>query len=1021
MTDLHPFSRALRQRLLNGASVAAMVLCGSLALGGTAQAQVTGDLSLDAANGPNLAVLNGSFSHDGTATTHTITINLNNVSTYLGAVTNANTNANGLVFNITDANADVTANVLTLNDTVAASNDGFITFNVGEGTTRDVSLAVVGNITEADSGVTAIVLGNSGADGQNFNLRFASGAATQTIDAAISVVDDGDVVTLNIGNDALGTTTTFNDTITLRAGDTITIGASDVTTANFMADVVAPGGITLSGNAATTATFADDVTANITLDATGGAQTLTLGASGATTTATGSIDVTNTTFGANFAIADGANVTLAGDINAAVPWVNPITVGGGTTVTTFTVQGNIAANSDITLNDLATLVIDSTAASRSALSAINADAAGSTVTLQTVGTATDGNVVTINGVVGSVQAIDVFTLGDDVTFSQAVSGGTLSAAADVDVTLEANSAITGDITGAGNLVVGNAAHDRLTLGGGAGTSSTVSIAGIGGQGDIFIAGGSSVTFNSTYVGTAVTSDFDMWEAGSTLTINSTGTTAITLPGTLTLDAGTIVLGSKIGAGDTVFDVGDLDQLGVDTTVQLSVAFTNGAITFVDSVANEADELPNLVLVNNALATYAWSTVAEDAATDNLVIDATARTAADTATQLGVSSQVANTVLQAVTSASTAGDTTGLNALSAEINAGGTRATQAANQIGVQGDVVGASSGIAFQISGQQYDLASNRLGGLRGASDGRFASAFSAAETGFSGGDLDGFYAYPPQTRGSIWFEGFGGIASADGDTNAAGYDAAFGGATIGIDGTISDQVTVGVLGAYTASSVDGDGAGNAQMDANTYQVALYGSYTTDDFYLDGFAGYAYADNELTRTAVGQTITADYSSSQFTAGLAGGVPLAVGSQVYITPNASLTYNHYAADSYTETGSLGFSSRVTPDAVSQLTGTIGARIHAVYENLMSDGTSMVPELRIGLGYDIIDGDAVSTATFTGGGTAYTVTGTNTDDLAGLVGIGLSFDNPDWTAGVAYDADIRSDYMSHTASAEYRFRF
>ncbi|GAB5509251.1 MAG: hypothetical protein Rhims3KO_06520 [Hyphomicrobiales bacterium] len=994
-----------------------MVLCASLAMGGTAQAQtiVSADDTLDAvADGAQLI---GSFTHNGTATTHTITIDMITANSDLGAVTNANTNANGLVFNIVDSE-NVAANTLTLTGDAAASNDGFITFNVGEGTTQPVNFAVAGNITEADSGVTAIVLGNSGGD-QAVNLRFASGAATQTIDAAISVVDDADNVSLNVGDAAVTSTTTFNDTITLRAGDTITIGAAAETHAVFMADVVAPGGITLSGNATTSATFADDVTANITLDATGGAQTLTLGASGATTTATGSIDVTNTTFGATFGIADGANVTLAGDINAAVPWVNPITVGGGTTATTFTLQGDVAANANMTLNNLATLVIDSTGGTRTVDSTINADAAGSTVALQTVG----GNGVSFNVDVGAaLTPIDTLTLGDNTTFAGALRGGDLSAATGVTATLEANSFLTGDITGAGNLVVGNAAHDRLTLGGGAGTSSTVSIAGIGGQGDIFIVGGSSVTFNSTYVGTAVTSDFDMWEAGSTLTINSTGTTAITLPGTLTLDAGTIVLGSNIGAGDTVFDVGDLDQLGVDTTVQLSVAFTNGAITFVDSVANEADELPNLVLVNNALATYAWSTVAEDAATDNLVIDATARTAADTATQLGVSSQVANTVLQAVTSASTAGDTTGLNALSAEINAGGTRATQAANQIGVQGDVVGASSGVAFQISGQQYDLASNRLGGLRGASDGRFASAFSSSsESGFSGGDLDGFYAYPPETRGSIWFEGFGGIASADGDTNAAGYDAAFGGATIGIDGTISDQVTVGVLGAYTASSVDGDGAGNAQMDANTYQVALYGSYTTDDFYLDGFAGYAYTENELTRTAVGQTITADYGSSQFTVGMAGGVPFEVASQVYLTPNASLTYNHYSADSYTETGSLGFSSRVTPDSVSQLTGTIGARIHAVYENVMSDGTSMVPELRIGLGYDIIDDDAVSTATFTGGGTSYSVTGTNTDDLAGLVGVGLSFDNPDWTAGIAYDADIRSDFMSHTASAEYRFRF
>lgn len=1011
MTDLYPYSRVVRQRLLGGTSVAAMVLCASLAMSGTAQAQTTvsADDALDAvADG---AQLNGSFTHDGTATTHTITIDMNTTDEDLGSVANANTNANGLVFTIVDSE-NVADNTLTLTGDAAASNNGFITFNVGEGTTHPVNFAVAGNITEADSGVTAIVLGNSGADGQNFNLRFASTAATQTVDAAISVADDGDVVTLNIGNDALGTTTNFNDTITLRAGDTITIGASDVTTANFMADVVAPGGITLSGNAATSATFADDVTANITLDATGGAQTLTLGASGATTTATGSIDVTNTTFGATFGIADGANVTLAGDINAAVPWVNPITVGGGTTATTFTLQGDVAANANMTLNNLATLVIDSTGGARTVDSTINADAAGSTVALQTVG----GNGVSFNVDVGAaLTPIDTLTLGDNTTFAGALRGGDLSAATGVTATLEANSFLTGDITGAGNLIVGNAASDLLTLGGGTGTTSTISITGFNGPGDLAIASGSSVTVNSTI--TSV-NNITMNSADTTLTVNATDTTAITAGGVLTLDRGTIVLGSNIGAGDTVFDVNDLvHNSNADTAVQMSVGFTNGTIILIDSNSDESGERDDFALADNALATYSLDPVG-----NQLVITATARTATETATQLGVSSQVANTVLQAVTSATTAGDTTGLNALSAELNAGGTRATQAANQIGVQGDAVGARSGVAFQVSGQQQDLASNRLGGLRGASDGRFASAFSSSgESGFSGGDLDGFYAYPPETRGSIWFEGFGGIASADGDTNAAGYDAAFGGATVGIDGTINNQVTVGLMGSYTASSVDGDGAGNAQMDANTYQVALYGSYSSDDFYLDGFAGYAYAENELTRTAVGQTITADYGSSQFTVGLAGGVPVEVASQVYLTPNASLTYNHYAADSYTETGSLGFSSRVTPDSVSQLTGTIGARIHAVYESVMSDGTSMVPELRVALAYDIIDDDAASTATFVGGGASYRVTGTNTDDLGALIGLGLSFDNPNWTAGIAYDADIRSDFMSHTASAEYRFRF
>lgn len=1024
MTTFYPHPCALKQRLLNGASIAAMVLCASLAMGGVAQAQtiVSADDTLDAvADG---AQLNGSFTHDGTATTHTITIDMNTMDESLGDVTNANTNANGLVFNIVDSE-NVAANTLTLTGDAAASNDGFITFNVGNGTTQPVNFTVAGNITEAGSGVTTIVLGDDGTS-PVVNLNFASGAATQTIDAAISVVDDGDDVTLNIGDTAVTSTTTFNDTITLRDGDQIFIGAAAATTAIFRGAVTAPGGVILNGATTTIATFENNVAVDsIDLDATNADQSLILGASGATTTVTGDIDVLNTTNAATMTIADGASVTLAGAITSAAAW-DSITVGGGTTATSFTIAGDVADESAITLNNQATLVVDSTAADRTLASTINADAAGSTVVLQTVGDATDGNATTISAAIGGTGAIDTFTLGDDVTFTGQVTGGSLSAAADVDVTFAAATALTGDITGAGNLVVGDANDDVLTLGGGAGTTSTVSITGFDGPGDIVIASGSSVTLNSTVGANTALDAITMNTADTTLTVNSTAATAITASGVLTLDEGTIVLGSNIGDGDTAFNVASLTHGGTATDVQLSAAFTSGSITFINSAVDEGDEITNsnLNLIDNALATYAWSTIAEDAATDNLVITATARTAADTATELGVSADAAGAVLQAVTSATTVGDTTGLNTLSAELNAGGTRATQAANQIGIQADAVGASSGVAFQVSGQQQDLASNRLGGLRGASESRFASAFASSptETGFSGGDLDGFYAYPPAaTRGSIWFEGFGGIASADGDTNAAGYDAAFGGATIGVDATINDQVTLGVLGAYTLSSVDGEGAGNAQMDADTYQVALYGSYSTDAFYLDGFASYAYAQNEATRTAVGQTITADYGSSQFSLGVAGGVPLEVASQVYLTPNASLTWNHYAADSYTETGSLGFSARVTPGSVSQLTGTIGARIHAVYENFTAGGTSLIPELRIGLAYDLVDDDAVSAATFVGGGTSYSVTGTNTDDLGALLGLGFSLDNPSWSAGLAYDADIRSDFMSHTASAEYRLRF
>lgn len=135
----------------------------------------------------------------------------------------------------------------------------------------------------------------------------------------------------------------------------------------------------------------------------------------------------------------------------------------------------------------------------------------------------------------------------------------------------------------------------------------------------------------------------------------------------------------------------------------------------------------------------------------------------------------------------------------------------------------------------------------------------------------------------------------------------------------------------------------------------------------------------------------------------------------------MIYNHYDADGYTETGSLGFSAAVNPDSVSRLTGTISARIQSVHENFSNGDTTFIPELRLALVGDLIDDDATATVNFVGGGTAYQVTGTDTSDIGALVGIGLALNNPAWVASVSYEADIRSDYLSHTASAEFWLRF
>jgi fibronectin-binding autotransporter adhesin len=711
----------------------------------------------------------------------------------------------------------------------------------------------------------------------------------------------------------------------------------------------------------------------------------------------------------------------------------------------------------------------------------NIGGVGGMATFTLNGGASTGTNLTINGGAAGADGGGGGTSGDGGA-AMATIGGSLALTGNVDVadgagptdggnggeaTLVVNGALSldGNVTGAGGAITINTGG-TLTFDGGA-TAQTAS-AGItmatANEGIIQTANTAGLTFDGaigganraeavqialnnvvTFNGVVTTDDFTVQAAGTNLTFNAAGADQVVIgnaaAGTLTLDDGTINLGGNVCNGDTVFNA-EAAVAAVPTNnaaaggiaLNLSANFTAGTIALIDSNAQDLSAGAGLTLAQafnvSDTALTDFTVQARGGALDILEVTAAARTAQETANLLGISVDDANALRQAVVSTDGANDDDGLDALTAVLNAGGAPATQAARTVGTQEDTLAGGADTGFAAFGDIFSLIGNSGGGSGGFN----VNGVNTGLNGFSGGDLIGSglrpsYAAVPARNGCVWGQAFGGMANADGDTNFEGYDATYGGLIIGVDGAISEDFTLGAFGTYFLSTVDGDGAGNAEIDAHTYGFGVYADYTTADFFLDAFAAYGLTNNDLTRTvtvagppAIDRTVTADYDATQFSVGLAGGVPMEVSQDIYITPNASLTYNSYDADSYTETGGGGFSQTVTPDAVTQLTGTIGARIHAVYDNFDRDGTVFIPELRLALIGDLVDDDATASALFTGAGaTAYQVTGTDTDDFGALVGVGLGLDNPDWSASLNYDADLRSDSQNHTARAEFRWKF
>ena len=172
--------------------------------------------------------------------------------------------------------------------------------------------------------------------------------------------------------------------------------------------------------------------------------------------------------------------------------------------------------------------------------------------------------------------------------------------------------------------------------------------------------------NTTLSNTFFTKTLDLDTNGETTTIEASGNFIGTLSGNagaLEIVAGAVIeLGTAIGSGDTVFDTQTATAGGAgvviagDFTIKPSANFTSGTIVLIqgDSAEISAAEKLDILLQDTALTDF---TVDDGGgtATHDIGITATAKSAATTASELGVTVNSGKAAHQAM--ASIAGDST----------------------------------------------------------------------------------------------------------------------------------------------------------------------------------------------------------------------------------------------------------------------------------------------------------------------------------------------------------------------------
>ena len=262
----------------------------------------------------------------------------------------------------------------------------------------------------------------------------------------------------------------------------------------------------------------------------------------------------------------------------------------------------------------------------------------------------------------------------------------------------------------------------------------------------------------------------------------------------------------------------------------------------------------------------------------------------------------------------------------------------------------------------------------------------------------------------SAWGNGFGIFGDQDGDFEHFGFDYRTGGAVIGADYRLTDNMVVGLSGGAAHSKADYDRVSSGTT-AHSYFGGLYGAYAGERFFIDALLSWIHHRYDTYRdiTFAGRRASSDHNANEFSAFLGGGYKFTLGG-FNLIPGASLQYSYFNEDSFTEHGADSLNLRVSDfDSHSFLT-RLGFRFNRAFQ--MGD-VRLVPEVKAEWAHEFGESDRPVTARFTGGNAGtFTVKGYEPSRDSALLGASISaclYDN--YAFFVNYDAELKKDFHAH----------
>lgn len=239
------------------------------------------------------------------------------------------------------------------------------------------------------------------------------------------------------------------------------------------------------------------------------------------------------------------------------------------------------------------------------------------------------------------------------------------------------------------------------------------------------------------------------------------------------------------------------------------------------------------------------------------------------------------------------------------------------------------------------------------------------------------------------------------------GFDSDSTGLAFGGEKQVNDTIKIGLGYGYTQTDIS---TSSRETDVDTHTFFAYGEYKPSAHFYNAILSYAFADYDENAGINASGYDVDSLAMQVMTGYE-----FYSKDVDVTPQIGLRYVNVSKDGYTDT----FGSKVSGDTSDIFTAVIGAKVGKKY--ILENKTSVRPEAKLSLTYDMINDDSNAVVSLVNG-TTYTTTGKALDEFGVEIAAGVAMDLSQKTElSLNYEGEFRKDYDSHTGLLNFKYKF